>query len=125
MLETILVDKEETNQLSNRTLLQVDRITLDISLSRLLHAFFAQADNYEQVDWSDAIVTGGFVMLRFVIRFEKNSHVTRSATNMIHFWLVSFSLLFAGTRGNHDLRGCQDIDPRCSLVQEVMNDSVR
>ena len=59
MLETILVDKEETNQLSNRTLLQVDRITLDISLSRLLHAFFAQADNYEQVDCADVIVTCG------------------------------------------------------------------
>ena len=48
---------------------------------------------------------------------------------MLHYFWLLFSLLLTAARGNHDLRGCQDIDPRCALVQEISDentaDSVR
>ena len=55
---------------------------------------------------------------------DKNSaRIKYIVTNMWPFWRMQkifiFSLLIVATNGNHFLRGCQDIDPRCALVDEM------
>ena len=37
--------------------------------------------------------------------------------------LLTIALLISSASGHHFLRGCQDVDPKCALIDEVRNAS--